>query len=236
MSFQIRDSLFQRNSNCRKFRIFVEIFTKFRLFITIYGPHKFKFSPSKFFPSWKLYLWMKKRWYGSLNPTIRLNQTWLSHFLDCPVTNVTCVTACVTTVLFRLSARLVKLQKLHFLDRYTIPYIKLYTFQKSGMRVQSSWLLMTPADWNDSEHLLVRELKFDPIFDFGRAEKKSCSDVFFDGSEFRTASGDTASVVSSLILWNSKFSKNFQKSQNSHRSSHVDSIDYEIMWYVKIDG
>ena len=75
-------------------------------------------------------------------------------------------------VLFRLSARLVKLQKLHFLDRYTIPYIKLYTFQKSGMRVQFSWLLMTPADWNDSEHLLVRELKFDPIFDFGRAEKK----------------------------------------------------------------
>ena len=48
--------------------------------------------------------------------------------------------------------------------------------------------------------LRICELKFDPIFDFGRAEKKSCSDVFFDGSEFRTASGDTASVVSSLIL------------------------------------
>jgi len=89
---------------------------KFRLFITIYGPYKFKFL---IFENWNFFLWMKKPWYGNLNPTIRLNQTWLSHFLNCPVTNVTCVTACVTTVLFRLSARLVKLQKLHFLDRYT---------------------------------------------------------------------------------------------------------------------
>ena len=173
MSFQIRDSLFQRNSNCRKFRIFVEIFTKFRLFITIYGPHKFKFSPSKFFPSWnQLYLWMK-------NDDMEVwTQQLGSIKLDCLIFSIVPLQMSHVSlhvslrVLFRLSARLVKLQKLHFLDRYTIPYIKLYTFQKSGMRVQFSWLLMTPADWNDSEHLLVRELKFDPIFDFGRAEKK----------------------------------------------------------------
>ena len=101
---------------------------------------------------WNFYHWIKKPWFGSFNPTIRLNQTWLSDFFNCPVTNVTCVTECVTRVLFRLSARLVKLQKLHFLDRYTIPYIKLYTFQSSGMRVPSqspviSWLLLIAADY-----------------------------------------------------------------------------------------
>ena len=54
------------------------------------------------------------------------------------------------------------------------------------------------------------DLKFDPIFDFGHAEKKSCSDVFFDGSEFRTASGDTASVVSTDFM-KFKILKKFSK-------------------------
>ena len=129
-------------------------------------------------------------------------------------------------VLFRLSARLVKLQKLHFLDRYTIPYIKLYTFQKSGMRVQSSWLFLISADWNDSEHLVVRELKFDPRFDFGRAEKKSCSDVFFDGSEFRTASGDTASVVSTDFM---KF-KILKKFSKISKFSQIISCRQHWLW------
>ena len=56
-----------------------------------------------------------------------------------------------------------------------------------------------------------------------------CSDVFFDGSEFRTASGDTASIVSTDFM-KFKILKNFQKSQKKILTDHlVDNIDYETM-------
>lgn len=147
MSFQIRDSLFQRNSNCRKFRIFVEIFTKFRLFITIHGPHKFKFSPSKFFPSWKLYLWMK-------NDDMEVwTQQLGSIKLDCLIFSIVPLQMSHVSlhvslrVLFRLSARLVKLQKLHFFGSIHDTVYKIIYFSKiwNACSIQlvvddSSWL------------------------------------------------------------------------------------------------
>lgn len=85
-----------------------------------------------------------------------------------------------------------------------------------------SWLLLIAADCNDAS----ANLNLTPSLILDVLRKKSCSDVFFDGSEFRTASGDTASVVSTDFM---KF-KILKKFSKISKFSQIISCRQHWLW------